>query len=338
MSAPAKPSAPPTSHFDSGDTPSARRRSSTASTATPASAHSATFRPGRPGTRTRASASTPSPTAHTSAGRRSCVRPLMTPPRSWKQDPGRRSDAGAGRTPPRPRPARTVEVRPRHIGEVQLRVRALPQHEIAQPLLAARADQQVHVRHRLHERPPPGGVQLFPAPRGVRRRPHDGVPGRIVDGQPQTQKRARRRRAFGRGDGVLQRAGSRSRRPSTSTARLPPRTTPAPPAGSSPAAAAARALPGPAASSCPTRTRTASARRSPGTAPPRPPAGPPAAPDAVARTARQPSRLRPAPVAVHDDGDVQCAAFPQSALFHKVHLRSNPAGCARGLSPRALAG
>src|SRR5215470_2325000 len=43
---------------------------------------------------------------------------------------------------------RLIEVRPRTSGEVQLRVRALPQQEIAEPLLAAGTDEEVDLRHR----------------------------------------------------------------------------------------------------------------------------------------------------------------------------------------------
>ena len=39
-----------------------------------------------------------------------------------------------------------IEVRPQHLGEEKLGVGTLPQHEVAQPHLAAGADHQVDVR------------------------------------------------------------------------------------------------------------------------------------------------------------------------------------------------
>src|SRR5206468_2168210 len=41
---------------------------------------------------------------------------------------------------------RRAEVGPHRVGEIQLRVRALPQQEVRQSLLSARADQEIHVR------------------------------------------------------------------------------------------------------------------------------------------------------------------------------------------------
>src|SRR5919198_6272928 len=42
---------------------------------------------------------------------------------------------------------RTIEVRPERLREHELRVRALPQQEVREPALAARADQEVGIGH-----------------------------------------------------------------------------------------------------------------------------------------------------------------------------------------------
>src|SRR5687768_6567158 len=68
-----------------------------------------------------------------------------------------------------------TKIRPALLGEVQLRVRAFPQQEVAQPALPAGAYQQVDI-----------GTQAS----GIARRGFDGLTSRIIDGEAQVQPSA----------------------------------------------------------------------------------------------------------------------------------------------------
>ena len=101
------------------------------------------------------------------------------------------------------------EVGPHHLGEVEFGVRAFPQQEVAQPALAAGANDQVHVlcrlalarltRHQLAERRLPllsAGGKLADPFGGSENR----VARRVVDGQPQQQTLTAAGSPLGRGD------------------------------------------------------------------------------------------------------------------------------------------
>lgn len=87
------------------------------------------------------------------------------------------------------------KVGPCHRREEQLRISALPEEEVAEPLLAARADEQVNVG-RAAERLPEGlavsRLRGLEPPHGF----EDRVAGRIVDRHPQPQALAAGRRAL----------------------------------------------------------------------------------------------------------------------------------------------
>ena len=84
------------------------------------------------------------------------------------------------------------EVGPRGRGEPQLGVRAFPQQEVAEPLLAAGANQQVHVGGRVDGTPAAADAALERARLGTCRGPGRGsqadrLAPRVVDGQADLQ-------------------------------------------------------------------------------------------------------------------------------------------------------
>src|SRR5690606_1608916 len=83
------------------------------------------------------------------------------------------------------------EVRPVGIREHELGVRALPQQEVAEPLLAPRANQQVDVRHAGHgmigRREPTLEILEVLRLAGLARGLEQRLPSRVVDCEPKKQ-------------------------------------------------------------------------------------------------------------------------------------------------------
>src|SRR6266508_2609301 len=233
-----------------------------------------------------------------------------------------------------------VEVRPHAVGEVELGVRALPQQEIREPLLASGANQQVDVRRlvrltvRMAEPPREGlaGRGALQAPGGVNYR----VPRGIVDGDPEPQRLPRRRRRLD-GDHRGQHEG---RTPITPAEDGQSHTVPgergplagelAPEQSHQAAHFVGRALP------VVRRERIEGQRpdAEPGRGLDDPPHRRRAAP--VASQPWQPSGGGPAPVAVHDDGHVKAALafFTRSTLHHKVSSHNPSPAAHRSCPPR----
>src|SRR6185312_4409499 len=94
---------------------------------------------------------------------------------------------------------RLAEVRPQPVGEVELRISAVPEKEIRQPLLAAGADQKIHragIRHRMVDIRKEA-LEFLDARTavacGTARGLEDAVLGGVVDRNPQAHPRAVRR-------------------------------------------------------------------------------------------------------------------------------------------------